>query len=77
MTDKLDKDALTEAFEYLDDLRESGRANMWGASGYVVEELKWDSASALLATGLWMNTFDDTPAECRVDAALAKQETTA
>jgi hypothetical protein len=49
---------IREAFEYLDELRESGRTNMFGAQAYVERELGWPRADASAATRLWMETFD-------------------
>lgn len=62
---------LTEAFEYLDELRASGRTNMWGAAAFVEQELFWGSEEAKEATQLWMHTFDGgTPLDDRVAQAL-------
>jgi hypothetical protein len=47
-----------EHLEFLDDLRESGATNMFGAVPYVLREfpdLSEDQASAVL--GYWMKTF--------------------
>lgn len=66
----LQADELTEAFEYLDELRESGRTNMFGAAGYVVDELGWARNEAVQATRMWMETFDhDLSVEQRVAKA--------
>lgn len=48
---------LTEAFEYLDELRKSGRTNMWAAGLFVERELGWSPKAAADVTGLWMETF--------------------
>ncbi len=69
---ELDRDALFEAFEYLDELRESGRTNMFGASNYIISELGWDRNEAREATTLWMETFSNASVEERVGMALAK-----
>ncbi len=62
---------LTEAFEYLDELRESGRTNMFGAPAYVENELGWERQDARTVTGLWMDTFTpDTALEDRVSAVV-------
>jgi hypothetical protein len=52
------EEELTEAFEYLDELRSSGRVNMWGAHAFLARDLLWPDKEASAATGLWMNTFD-------------------
>lgn len=49
---------LFEAFEYLDELRESGRTNMFGAAAYLRDELCWEGREASEAVKLWMATFD-------------------
>lgn len=69
----LSEQQLTEGFEYLDDLRESGRTNMWGAGAYVEMELGYNSTEANDLTGLWMDTFDgESTVDERVQKALAE-----
>lgn len=64
---------LEEAFVYLDDLRASGRTNMWAAHAYLQRVLLWEGKAANDATGLWMKTFAaDTPVAARVSAAMAQ-----
>lgn len=49
-----------EVFEFLDDLRESGVTNMFGARPYIQEEypdLSQSEATTLLST--WMKTFEE------------------
>lgn len=49
---------MAEFFEYLDELRESGETNMFGARPYLADEFdlgKNDSAAILSA---WMKSFD-------------------
>lgn len=49
-----------EHLEYLDDLRESGVTNMFGASSYLEEDfpdLSKEDAKAIL--GYWMKTFTE------------------
>lgn len=53
------KEEQDEANEFLDDLRESGVTNMWGASLYVMEEFGWDRQKASRATTTWMKTFSE------------------
>ena len=71
---ELGRDALFEGFEYLDDLRESGRTNMWGAASFVQNELAWEGRAASDVVGLWMATFDPTVSlEYRVERALGEK----
>lgn len=49
---------LAEFFQYLDDLRESGRTNMFGAGVYVQKEFGLDSDDARFVVTSWMKTFD-------------------
>lgn len=77
MADLLTEEALTEAFEYLDELRESGRTNMFAAPMFVRDELGWDKGEATAATKLWMNTFSLEPVEARIAEALASHMTPA
>ena len=46
-----------EHLEYLDDLRESGITNMFGAGSYLEDEFGMDSETAGKALSYWMNTF--------------------
>jgi hypothetical protein len=62
---------LTLYFEYLDDLRESGRTNMFGAYVYLMREFSMSKEEALKVTSSWQDTFSDVlPAEDRVDMAM-------
>jgi hypothetical protein len=49
--------AESEVFEYLDDLRESGRTNMFGAARYIESELGLDRREAKKALMAWMKAF--------------------
>lgn len=53
---EIDKD---EVFEFLDDLRESGATNMFGAAAYIVAEFGITSAEASTLLSEWMKTFSD------------------
>lgn len=65
---------LVEYFEYLDDLRESGETNMFGAGAYLREDHGLDRNEARAVVTAWMGTFDgSSPADVRVDKALAEQ----
>lgn len=46
-----------EMLEYLDDLRESGRTNMWGASPYVGAQFGLTIKNADQVVFYWMKTF--------------------
>jgi len=66
-----DREELAEAFEYLDDLRESGETNMFGAGVYLREDFGMERKSSGAVLSAWMKTFDgETPADERADAAL-------
>lgn len=49
---------LCEAFDFLDDLRESGVTNMWGATAYVERALDHSKEDARTLLSAWMRTFD-------------------
>lgn len=59
MTELQLDEATLEAYEYLDQLRESGVTNMFGAGIYLEQELGLDKreTSALLAG--WMQSFSE------------------
>jgi hypothetical protein len=64
---------LAEAFEYLDELRESGETNMFGARPYVQSEMGYDLSTAGAVLSAWMDTFDrEKPPADRAEAARAK-----
>ena len=46
-------------FEFLDDLRESGATNMFGAAPYVQEEFGFDKRLARSFVIEWMETFSE------------------
>lgn len=53
-------DNLEEMLEYLDELRESGVTNMWGAVPYLVNEFDMDDEKlAGQVHSYWMKTFGD------------------
>ena len=64
---------LAEVFEYLDELRESGEANMFGAPPYVQSEFpRLSESMARACVKAWMGTFDgETSPEDRAAKALA------
>jgi len=49
---------LERAFEYLDDLRESGAINMFGARPYLAREMGIPLTEAGKILSLWMETYD-------------------
>lgn len=46
-----------EHFEYLDELRESGRTNMFGAGSYLEQVFGLERGTASKYVGHWMETF--------------------
>ncbi len=53
-------DVVTDGMlEYLDDLRESGRVNMFGAGEYVEAAFGLEKAEARKALVYWMQTFGE------------------
>jgi hypothetical protein len=47
----------TEMLVYLDELRESGETNMFGASPYLANEFGLDNRFARQVLSYWMETF--------------------
>lgn len=58
MADGWNRDLLREWFEYLDDLRESGDTNMFGASAYLQQDFGLSRDMAREVALGWMRTFD-------------------
>ena len=48
-----------EVFPYLDELRESGVTNMYGAHRYIMEDFSMDKAMAIKLVQAWMETFKE------------------
>lgn len=48
---------IKQVFEYLDDLRESGVTNMWGAPAYLQQQFGMDKQEARDYFFEWMDTF--------------------
>ena len=64
-------DELTEFFGYLDELRESGETNMYGARPYLQAEFELEGKAAGKVLVTWMETFaHDDPPNVRAAAAL-------
>lgn len=49
---------LVEAFEFLDDLRDSGVTNMFGASAHLQNDLGYNKNTARDIASVWMGTYD-------------------
>ena len=60
-TKKMDKPEILEEehLEYLDDLRESGVTNMFGAGSYLREEFGMDRKESSVILSYWMDTFSE------------------
>jgi hypothetical protein len=52
-------EATQEHLEYLDELRESGITNMYGAGNYLQKAFGLNQNDASEVLGQWMNTFSD------------------
>ena len=48
-----------EMFEWLDELRESGKINMFGAAEPLAEEFGLEPHDARVVLTKWMNTFSE------------------
>lgn len=72
--DDFDALSVIEYFEYLDDLRESGETNMYGAAPYLVREFpSLDTREARQILVAWQKTFDgESSAEDRACKALGE-----
>lgn len=58
-TDEESTEEEEEVFDYLDELRESGETNMFGATQYIQEEFDMDKATARAYLMKWMKTYSD------------------
>lgn len=47
-----------EVFQYLNELRESGETNMFGARSYILSEFDIESSEAKRILSLWMKNFN-------------------
>lgn len=53
-------EGMTEAhFKYLDDLRASGRMNMFGAAAYLADDMNISESAAGKYLKHWMETFNE------------------
>ena len=51
---------LDDHLSYLDDLRESGETNMFGARPYLMREFpELSKEDALIVVGYWMSSFEE------------------
>ena len=66
---------LADHFDYLDELRDSGETNMWGAGAYLQREQGLDRKEASSVLGMWMETFSDEEPSVRAAKAIAKATT--
>ena len=69
---KYTQNKLIDFFEFLDELRESGVTNMYGAGPYLRREFNLTRDESHEICGLWMHEPLDVPIDERVAAALAK-----
>ena len=60
---------VTEAFAFLDELRESGVTNMFGSGQYVQDDLGYTKREAFSLVADWMKTYDgDSSAQARAES---------
>jgi hypothetical protein len=62
LDDELGSLLVDDVLEYLDDLRDSGITNMYGAPAYVEKEFKMAGMTkqqSIDLTGMWMDTFTE------------------
>ena len=70
-----DREFVTSVFKYLDELRESGETNMFGAGSYVEGEFGLEREESKNLTVGWMQTFDGaTDVEERAKEFIKRQE---
>ena len=55
----MNEEELVEYFEYLDDLRESGETNMFGAASFLMAEFGIKRKESREILSLWMKTFSE------------------
>jgi hypothetical protein len=72
---ELDTDVIEGMFGYLDDLREGGITNMYGARAYLAQEYPEHAEYAGAALSAWMSTFsrDKTAFERALEAIDAEE----
>jgi len=47
-----------EVFSFLNDLRDSGATNMFGATPFIMDEFNLDQATSKRLLSTWMNNFN-------------------
>ena len=60
MSEQRPEGITNDHLEYLDELRESGETNMFGAGSYLESEFFISKIEAHTILKYWMNTFGDT-----------------
>lgn len=65
---------LTEVFEYLDELRESGETNMFGAGAYLERDFGVDRKTASKLAAQWMESFNLTDSAAMRAAQFKEEE---
>ena len=55
----IEGDAIEEMLVYLDELRESGETNMFGARPYLMEAFDLDGPTGAKVLTYWMQTFEE------------------
>ncbi len=55
----MNTEMLSEYFRFLDNLRESGVTNMYGAGAYIKEEFGMSVKEARTVLKLWMQSFSE------------------
>lgn len=73
MANEFDRETLLEAFVFLNDLRESGRVNMFYGAKIMEDELFYDNLKARKLFLIWTNEFDGSSSDELVDRYLTKE----
>ena len=55
---KIEDEETVDVFEYLDELRESGVVNMFGATEYLMMDLDMDKRMAIKFLSEWMDSYE-------------------
>ena len=55
----MNKEEKEEVFEYLDELRESGETNMFGAASYIKKDFGYTEKQSIELLLEWMETFEE------------------
>ena len=72
--EKMPEYCTEKMLEYLDELRESGETNMFGAGPYVAAEFNLSRTEAREVCIYWMDTFGERKAAIRTETATSKAE---